>query len=55
VARILAEAYAGGFASFLTLEPHLSLAEASYGRTSPELFATAAGALRDILTQIGQA
>lgn len=49
VAQILREALSGGFDNFLTLEPHLSLAEPSYGRTSPELFTTAVAALRKIL------
>jgi sugar phosphate isomerase/epimerase len=53
VQAILAEAFAGGFDNFLTLEPHLSLAEANYGRTSPELFHTAADALKTILSQVG--
>lgn len=52
VQAILAEAFADGFDNFLTLEPHLSLAEANYGRTSPELFHTAADALKAILAQI---
>jgi len=50
---ILREAYASGFSNFLTLEPHLSLAEANYGRTSPELFTTATSALKKILSKIG--
>ncbi|NLG97095.1 MAG: sugar phosphate isomerase/epimerase [Chloroflexi bacterium] len=52
VEKILSEAFAGGFDNFLTLEPHLSIAAASYGRTTPELFNTAAGALNDILKKI---
>jgi len=52
VAQILAEAFASGFDNFLTLEPHLSLAAASYGRTTPELFRTASDALQEILAQI---
>ncbi len=52
VMQILAEAYKGGFNNFLTLEPHLSIAEASYGRTTPELFHTACTALHSILAQI---
>ena len=51
VQKILGEAFADGYDNFLTLEPHLSLAEASYGRTSPELFHTAADALKTILAQ----
>lgn len=52
VEKILAEAFAAGFDDFLTLEPHLSIAEANYGRTTPELFHTAAAALWDILSRI---
>lgn len=53
VARILAEAYAAGFDSFLTLEPHLDVAGASHGRTSPARFAVAAAALRRVLAGVG--
>lgn len=49
---ILREALANGFQEFLTLEPHLSLAEASYGKTSPELFHTAVSSLNHILSNI---
>ncbi len=52
VAKILGEAFAAGFDDFLTLEPHLSIAEANYGRTTPELFHTAADALQRILGQV---
>jgi len=52
VAKILGEAFAVGFNSFLTLEPHLSVAAASYGRTTPELFRTASQALQAILAEI---
>ena len=38
----------------LPLEPHLSVAEASYGRTSPELFHAASQSLYEILTRIGK-
>lgn len=51
VEKILGEAFASGFDNFLTLEPHLSVAAASYGRTTPELFNTAAGALREIVNK----
>lgn len=51
VAKILGEAFSAGFDDFLTLEPHLSIAEASYGRTTPELFRTATDALKSILAQ----
>ena len=52
VEKILGEAFASGFDNFLTLEPHLSLAEASYGRTTPDLFKTAADALKGILASV---
>ncbi len=52
VERILAEAFASGFDNFLTLEPHLSVAAASYGKTSPELFQTAVGSLKNILNRV---
>jgi 3-dehydroshikimate dehydratase len=51
--EILKEAFAAGYNNFLTLEPHLSLAAASYGRTTPELFGTAAAALRSVLETAG--
>ena len=54
IAQILKAAYAGGFDSFLVLEPHLSHAGAMFGRTSPELFATAVKALKKVLAEIGQ-
>ena len=54
VVRILSEAYAAGFDSFLTLEPHLDVAGASHGRTSPARFGTAAAALRGVLEGIGR-
>jgi sugar phosphate isomerase/epimerase len=53
VERILGEAFSNGYDNFLTLEPHLSLAAESYGRTTPELFATAANALHSILARVG--
>lgn len=53
VEKILREAFHKGFNNFLTLEPHLSLAEANYGKTSPELFHTAASALQEILGKLG--
>ena len=53
VARILGEAYAAGFDSFLTLEPHLSVAAANFGRTSPARFKVAADALKRVLAAIG--
>jgi len=52
IAAILSEAFAAGFNDFLTLEPHLSVAEASYGRTTPDLFRTSTGALKRILAEV---
>jgi sugar phosphate isomerase/epimerase len=52
VKTILSEAYGAGYDNFLTLEPHLSVAEANYGKTSPDLFATAVTALKTILSDI---
>jgi 3-dehydroshikimate dehydratase len=52
VEKILAEAFENGYNNFLTLEPHLSLAEESYGRTTPDLFKTAADALKEIIAKV---
>jgi sugar phosphate isomerase/epimerase len=54
LAPILAEAYADGFDNFLTLEPHLDVAGASHGRTSPARFGVAADALKRVLAGIGE-
>lgn len=51
VEAILRDAYASGYDNFLTLEPHLSVAEASYGKTTPDLFKTATDALKDVLSR----
>lgn len=53
IEKILGEAYAAGYDHFLTMEPHLSIAEANYGRTSPDLFAAAVASLRGILNRLG--
>ncbi|NLU41736.1 MAG: sugar phosphate isomerase/epimerase [Firmicutes bacterium] len=55
VKRVLSELIGSGYSGFLSLEPHLSVAEQSYGRTNPELFSTAAKALKRILNEIGAA
>ncbi len=52
VEKILSEAFDDGFDNYLTLEPHLSLAEANYGKTTPELFHSAVEALKDILGRV---
>ena len=54
IAQVLKAAFDRGFDNFLTLEPHLSHAGEMYGRTSPELFATAVSALKKVLAEIGQ-
>ena len=51
VEAILKDAYASGYRGFLTLEPHLKVAGHSHGETGPELFKTAADALKTILTR----
>jgi len=55
VARILGEAYEAGFDSFLTLEPHLNVAAANFGRPSPARFKVAADALESVLAAIATA
>jgi sugar phosphate isomerase/epimerase len=50
--KILKEAYAQGYDNYLTLEPHLSVAEVNYGRTSVELFHTAVTSLKSILQRV---
>jgi sugar phosphate isomerase/epimerase len=50
---ILAEAYLGGYRGFLSLEPHLKVAGHSHGETGPELFKTAADALKALCREIG--
>jgi len=49
IEAILRDAAQSGFDNFLTLEPHLSVAEKNWGRTTPDLFKTAADALRKVL------
>jgi sugar phosphate isomerase/epimerase len=48
-AYLLKDAAASGYDGFVVLEPHLTVAEMSYGFTGPERFADAAGALKRIL------
>lgn len=52
IEKILKEAFADGYDNYLTLEPHLSVAEASFGKTSPALFKTAVQALNKVLDNI---
>ncbi len=49
IPRLLADAVSRGYEGFCVLEPHLIVAEASYGFTGPERFAEAATALRAAL------
>ncbi len=49
IPRLLGEAVATGYDGFCVLEPHLVVAEASFGFTGPERFADAAKALKQIL------
>lgn len=53
IPRILAEATAAGYDGFCVLEPHLVIAELSYGFTGPERFGDAARALQGILKDKG--
>ena len=50
---ILADAYASGYRGFLSLEPHLKVAGHSHGETGPELFKTAADALKALCRRNG--
>ena len=49
IADLLADAVASGYEGFCVLEPHLVVAEKSFGFTGPERFADAANALKQIL------
>ncbi len=51
IPRLLADAAATGYNGFCVLEPHLVVAEKSFGFTGPERFADAANALKTILRQ----
>ncbi len=46
IPRLIADAVVGGFEGFCVLEPHLVVAEASYGFTGPDRFDEAAIALK---------
>ncbi len=48
VEKILVDAYQNGYDGFFALEPHLKIAEKSFGFTGPELFAKAANAVKSI-------
>jgi sugar phosphate isomerase/epimerase len=49
IPRLIADAVASGFDGFCVLEPHLVVAEKSFGFTGPERFGDAANALKRIL------
>ena len=49
IPRLIGEAVAAGYDGFCVLEPHLVVAEKSFGFTGPERFADAANALKQIL------
>jgi hypothetical protein len=46
---LIADAVASGYDGYCVLEPHLVVAELSFGFTGPERFADAAHALQQIL------
>ncbi len=50
---ILIDAYKSGYRGFLSLEPHLKVAGHSHGETGPELFKTAADALKAVCKKAG--
>ena len=51
IPRLIGEAVASGYEGFCVLEPHLVVAEKSFGFTGPERFADAANALKQILNE----
>ena len=51
IPRLIGEAVAAGYDGFCVLEPHLVVAEQSFGFTGPERFADAANALKQILDE----
>ncbi|AMV39843.1 sugar phosphate isomerase/epimerase family protein [Planctomyces sp. SH-PL62] len=51
IPRLLEDAVRTGYDGFVVLEPHLIVAELSYGFTGPERFADAANALKRILDE----
>jgi sugar phosphate isomerase/epimerase len=53
IPEILALAVAAGYSGFVVLEPHLIVAEQSYGFTGPDRFAEAAVALKGVLQARG--
>jgi sugar phosphate isomerase/epimerase len=53
IPRLLAQAVQAGYDGFAVLEPHLVIAELSFGFTGPERFADAVTALKRILVNQG--
>ena len=53
IPRLIAEAVARGYDGFCVLEPHLVLAELSFGSTGPERFGDAARTLKGLLDERG--
>lgn len=53
IPRLITDAVARGYDGFCVLEPHLIVAEASYGFTGPERFGDAARALQSALQERG--
>jgi len=53
IEAILTDAAQSGFDNFLTLEPHLSVAEKNWGKTTPDLFKRATDALRSVMQSAG--
>jgi 3-dehydroshikimate dehydratase len=51
IPRLIGEAVASGYDGFCVLEPHLVVAEQSFGFTGPQRFADAANALKQILDE----
>jgi sugar phosphate isomerase/epimerase len=49
IPRLLEDAVAGGYDGFCVLEPHLTIAELSFGFTGPQKFGDAVAALKGIL------
>lgn len=53
IPQLIADAVASGYTGFCVLEPHLIVAEKSYGFTGPERFGDAASALKQLLDERG--
>jgi sugar phosphate isomerase/epimerase len=53
IPRLIADAVARGYDGFCVLEPHLVIAEKSFGFTGPERFGDAARALKGALDEKG--